>query len=695
MDQLKRLIGEVHRRSVWQVLTLYLAMSWGALQVVETLVDSAGLPEQLPALALILLVIGLPVVIATAFVQEGTGISRDPDVERAGDTGTHPAPKPGEGEAALHQPETGLDRAVGERPEVHPGSRVRTVLTWRNALLGGVGAFALWGVVATFLLSTGRPIGPAALDAAERPSVAVLPLQALSIGGERDDGFSQGFHDEIITRLSKISGLRVTSRTSVMQYAGQAGNMRDIARALGVDMLLEGSVQRTDGQIALNIQLIDGTTDEHVWAESYNREYSLANVFSIQRELAEEIASQLRMSLSPEEATRLADAPTSNPDAYQSYLQANQFYAAGPRMTEFQTAIDLYERAVEQDPGFALAHARLAFSLGQRWQTFPDDRTSAVEARARAALARAFELDPGLPDAYLAEGQLHYAMEGNWGLALASLSKAGVTGLKSDYLHLLGAAQRRLGDFDGAIASWEEMVRVDPLSSHYVEDLGTVYQAVGRLDEAEEQLRRAIQLDPTATAPYNFLFEVLTARDGSTHRARQLLADAREATGAPWTGWEAYFHYLDRDWERALEGAQGAGFRADLLARLGRTAEAGVLAAEAEREWQREATNAGDDAFFQIRGAHIAAYRADAEIAAARADSALRMLPVSSDAVSGPEILFGAAGVFARIGRNDRAVQLLEELLAVPSQHTGKSIGMEPAFDGLRDAARFRALVDG
>lgn len=686
MTDLKSLIREIHRRSVWQVISIYGAVSWIALQVVQTLVESANLPVWLPSMALVLLVIGFPIVVATAFVQEGApGLGGGSGVAPERDDGVGQAPEAGN-----------LASGTGslDRPRSKP-SAASALFTWRNAIMGGVGAFALWGVIATFLLSTGRPIGPTALNASERPSVAVLPLESLSVDGDDDDAFARGIHDEIITRLSKLSGLRVTSRTSVMEYAGQTGNMREIARDLGVDMLLEGSIQRTSNQIALNIQLIDGATDEHIWAESYNREYSLENVFTMQREVAERVAAELQMSISPEEAGELSRAPTSNSDAYQTYLQANQFYWSGPRTEEFETAIQLYERAVDLDPDFALAHARLGFSIAQWWQVNGDERTPAIERQARDAVSRALELDSDLPEAYLAQGQVQYALDGNWGLALASLNRASGTGLKGDYYHLLGAAQRRLGDFEGGIASWEEMVRVDPKSSHYTEDLGTTFQSVGRLEEAETQLRRAIELDATNPGPYFFLVDLLPARYGSTEVAWQLVEAAKESTGLELSGLAEGLHYFDRDYERALEITDDDASRANLLLLLGRTEEARVMARQAEQGWQGALEESGRGAFLHTRGARIAVALGNLENAAARAEAALKALPVSADAMGGPDVLYEAAAVFARIGRAERALELLEELMSIPSGYTGRYIALDPSFDPIRGEPRFSAVVAG
>jgi TolB-like protein len=680
VQEIKRLIREVHRRSLWQIISIYGAVSWISLQVVQTIVESANLPSWLPALALVLLLIGLPIVVATGFVQEGA--------PRLGGNGDGSS---AEEDPIAGQPEvrSGADDVSASQP-----STARSLFTWKNAIMGGVGAFALWGVVATFLISTGRPLGPSPLNASERPSVAVLPLEALSVNGGDDDAFARGIHDEIITRLSKIGAIRVTSRTSVMEYAGQTGSMREIADDLGVDMLVEGSIQRTADQIALNIQLIDGETDEHLWAESYNRAYTLENVFELQRELAERIALELEASVSPEEAAEIGKAPTSNTDAYATFLQANDFYYSGPRTDDFAVAIQLYERATEQDPSFALAHARLAFAIGQRWQVGGEEaQTEEMERRARAAASTALELDPALPEAHLAQGQLHYALDADWGRALSSLNRASDTGLKGDYYHLLGAAQRRLGDFDGSIATWEEMVRVDPRSAHYKEDLGTAFQNAGRMEEAERYLRESIATAPDESGPYDFLLGVLIAREGSTESAWVLLGEARTATGEDWEDWGATLHWFDRDVEAALESADGEGWRASMMATVGRMEEARVLAEGPHRGWL-EASEAGPrNGYFQLWGAELAVALGNADDARTRAEEALRQMPVSRDAIIGPDVLYTASVVFAQIGDSDRALEILEELVSVPSEYTGAYIALDPGFDPLRGEGRFEAII--
>ena len=675
MKSLRQLIHEVHRRSVWQVVTVYLAASWVALQVVQTVVESAQLPEWLPGMALVLLVIGFPIVVATAFVQEGA-----PRLHRSGEP-----------------PQLlGADEDDSDPSGDLPAAGFWTFLTWRNAIRGGVAAFALWGVVATFLVTTGRPVGPAALGASDRPSIAVLPLEALSmVGAEGDDVFARGFHDEIITRLSQIGALRVTSRTSVMGYAGQTTNLRQIARELSVDLVLEGSLQRTDQEIALNVQLLDGATDENIWAQSFRRAYSVDDAFSLQRELAEQIVRELELTLSPEEADQLAEsAPTENDEAYQLYLQANDFSQAGPRTEDFATAIRLYERAGEIDPDFAIAHARAAYNIGQALQVNSLDRDVDWEARAWDAVERARSVDPDLPEAYLAEAQLRYALEQDYGRALAALNRASGTGLKSDYLHLLGAAQRRLGDFDATIESWSEMARLDPTSAHYEEDLGSVYFTAGRFEEAIPHLARSIELDPAPTFPHQDLIRALVAVDGGTERAWAAVDAAEAGTGDDWSDMRMWLHMLDRDEDQALAHAASPFDRATVLHNFGRGDEVASFPVPLLDIWRAEGSEEIQDAPRYLEwGAVAAALSGDAELTRQRSDALLRRVRVSDDAIVGVRFLHSMAEAHMIIGDQDRALELLEELRRHPSEFSDASLRLLPLWDPVRDDPRFQAVV--
>ena len=269
-NPLKRLIREIHRRSLWQVLGIYLVGGWFAYEIVRSLTEGLSLPEWFPAFAVVLLVIGLPIVLATAFVQEGKAGSEFDQAERAGD-----------GVTAQPQPETA--GAWG-------------LFTWRNAILGGVGAFALWGILAALALATDLwPSGEDAEAAANSDtpfvaSVAVLPFD--NIGGQQDVAhLSEGFTEEITAQLARVPDLHVISRTSAEAVSGFNLTTPQIADTLGVEHVLEGSVQLFVDQIRVTAQLIHAETDNHLWADSYNG--PLADLFSLQEDIAIKVTAAL------------------------------------------------------------------------------------------------------------------------------------------------------------------------------------------------------------------------------------------------------------------------------------------------------------------------------------------------------------------------------------------------------------------
>jgi TolB-like protein len=460
MDGLKRLIGEVHRRSLWQVLGVYVAGSWIALQAVDVLAASAGLPEWFPSFALGLLIIGLPVVLATAFVQEGIG-GRAP-----------------EGDQAVPVP--GAPRSSGA-----PGTTVATrrLFTWRNAVLGGVGAFALWGVVAAGWLALGGPRAAASAagesGAPVRQSVAVLPFETRSAVAE-DSFFAQGVHDDILTQLSRIEALKVISRTSVMQYAGSEKPIRDIARELGVTSVLEGGVQRAGERVRVTAQLIDAATDAHLWAANYDEALTTENIFAIQTQIAEAIAEALEARLTPAEEARIAVRPTENLEAYDLYNRARYLWAAGN--TEARgTALGLFKRAAELDPEFAAAHAEFGrtYVWGSTRGEWPGSEDGL--AAARAAIEKALALEPELAEAHLAHGDLLQWVE---------------------------------LDIEAAERAYLRALELGPGSAAAHHTLAGFYVDRGRIEEARDWLRRAVALDPLALSPRaNLAFVEFVSRD--------------------------------------------------------------------------------------------------------------------------------------------------------------------------------------
>ncbi len=537
MSRLKNLIHEIHRRSLWQVLGIYLVGSWFVLQVVDTMVGALKLPDWAPPLALILLIIGLPVVLATAFVQEGRTDSE-----------------------ALN-----AEAVESKEPGVH-----RRLLTWRNAILSGVAAALLWGGFAAGWFLFGRSGGAqATLDvpAAEAPtaedteehrrSIAVLPLANRS-ALEEDAFFVDGIHDDILTHLSQIEGLKVISRTSVMQYRESPPPMREIAEELGVGTVLEGAVQRAGDRVRVNVQLIDASTDRHLWAETYDEELTAANIFAIQSDIARKIAAALQATLAPDVEERIEEPPTESLEAYELYTRGRYIWNASSTAAEVEQAAELFEQAIAADLGYAPAYVGLAQTYLIR--AGPLGVLSADEAipQARAAAERALELDPDLAEAHAALGQVltqelrfeeaerayRRALELNPGSAEAHSTYSWVLLFLGRDLESVGMARRGVEldplsisrridlasslvftrDYDGGLDEAARVLELEPehAGAHYF--LGAALSLNGQPEEAIAALQRSSELDPESPGRRTVLAWVY-APDGQREKALEVLAD--------------------------------------------------------------------------------------------------------------------------------------------------------------------------
>src|SRR5205809_4075433 len=289
-------------------------------------------------------------------------------------------------------------------------------------------------------------------------SIAVLPFENLSDDKE-NAYFADGIQDDVLTNLSKIGDLKVISRTSVMPYRGKASNVREIAKALGVATILEGSVRRIGNRVRVNVQLINAANDEHIWAEDYDRD--LTDVLAIQTDLAKKITGELQAKLSTEEKAQMERKPTENGEAYLAFVQAQNLQCAVEDFDKLKQSEQLYERAVQLDPSFALAFAR--YSQLESWIVHNFDRTSERREKARTFAERALRLQPDLPEAHLAVGFSYYYGDNNFDAALREfeIAQRGLPNESEVYL-AIGAIQRRQGKWAESTANLEKAVSLNP-----------------------------------------------------------------------------------------------------------------------------------------------------------------------------------------------------------------------------------------
>src|SRR5437899_2389216 len=331
-----------------------------------------------------------------------------------------------------------------------------------------------------------------------------------------------GIQDDVLTNLSKIGDLKVISRTSVMPYRGKASNVREIGKALGVGAVLEGSVRRVGNRVRVNVQLICADTDEHLWAEDYDRE--LTDVFAIQTDLAQKIASELKAKLSPVEKAQMERKPTENGEAYLAFVQAQNLGCAVEDFDKLKQGEQLYERAVQLDPKFALAIERS--SLLQSWIVHTFDRTPARREKARTLAERAIQLQPELPEAHLALGFAHYYVDNNFQAAAREFETAqlGLPNESEVYL-ALGAIQRRQGKWPESNASLEKAVSLNPKDTWAMQNLAINYEVQRNFDAANKVLDRALAVDPKALGILELKAKFAVEEKGDFGVAEKILAE--------------------------------------------------------------------------------------------------------------------------------------------------------------------------
>jgi serine/threonine protein kinase/Tfp pilus assembly protein PilF len=320
-------------------------------------------------------------------------------------------------------------------------------------------------------------------------SVAVLPFLSLSTDMDNEQ-FADGITEDVISQLSKIRALHVISRTSVMPFKGRLQGLREIAARLQVATLVEGSVRRAGDRVRIVAQLVDAGLDEYLWAETYDRQ--LTDIFTIQMEVALQIAAALKAELSPDERARVAKEPTSDVRAYQFYLQGRHLFI---KYTEdsLRQAIAFFEQAIERDPRYALAHAGVALAFTELGETGALPPGEAYP-RAKAAATRALELDPELGEAHCTMAYVKFVYEFDWAGAEAGFKRAiELNPNNADAYDLYGRLCSALERYDEAIEFQQRAGELDPLAHRT--DLATAFLRAGRYEQALETARHAIALD--------------------------------------------------------------------------------------------------------------------------------------------------------------------------------------------------------
>lgn len=567
----------------------------------------------------------------------------------------------------------------------------------------------VWAAVAVaFLIAAGLWLAsPEPEQTTPERSIAVLPFE--EIGSEPGLPIRRGLHHDLLTRLSGIEDLRVISNTSVRQYRDTIQPVPEIARELGVAWILEGSIQQIGDEIQLNAQLIDSRDDSHAWARTYRRDLTAENLFAIQADIVDDITASMQARMTATEANRIEAIPTQSTEAYTFYLQAHDYMRRDWLVQEdLEVAIGLLQRAVEADPGFALAHADLSVAhMEMHWHFL--ERSNARLEQAREALDRAVALDPDHPQVLLAQGIYHYWRYRDFDQAMEYFMQARKSVPNHAELHLyIGAIHRRLGQWDEAIESVERSLALDPRDIRPLVNLTRTHLAMRDYASAFRYLERAEALFPDSEVMHERRLWAELKRSGDI---RSQILETRENHPGFFDGDASRWLllYLAGEFEYIVDNAdrfpgeavdmQRYYYPQSLLIGLSLQALGEPERARAHFETARELLETLREQHPDAPPIRAALGRTYAALgleqqAIEEGEKAMALLPVAEDARRSPAHELNMARIHAALGNNDQALDTIERLLSIPfDQVSPGMLHADPAWNPLRKEPRFEALL--
>ena len=653
---------EVKRRKVYRVAAAYIIAAGGIIQLASATFPAWELPPWSLRLVILLLLVGFPIalILAWAFDITPQGIRATPETTA---------------------PRTGRSRNI-----------IMLIAT---------------GVVIS--AATGFFLLPRLAAHKVDKSIAVLPFENLS--DEKENAyFADGIQDDLLTNLSKIGDLRVISRTSVMQYRGRPTNLRDIGKALGVSNILEGSVRRSGNKVRVNVQLIDANTDEHLWANDYDKD--VTDVFTLQSDLAREIANALKAKLSPAEESQMTTKPTENGEAYLAFVQAHDLSCSYEDPAKLKQSEQLYQRAIDLDPNFALALAR--YSQLESWMVHDGDRSPERRNKARTLAERALQLQPDLPEAHLALGFSYYYGENDYDAALREfeIAQRGLPNDSEAYL-AIGAIQRRQGKWAESTANLEKSATLNPKDTWPLQQLVFNYAMQRNFDAANKTINRALELNPNGIGLWEMKVKLAIAEKGDFSVYEQTLDKMKSLPMSSEerikiVSGQAELLLFQRKYQQVMQLAQNVPDES-LAAILGSSAPKYYVIGIAQKHLGDEAAarsafvkskaileeqlkQKADDPGLHIQLAKVLAWLGDKDAAIAEAQRAADLRPETKDAFDGPRVTEDVAQVYAILGDNSRAIELLDGLLSRPTGVTLQRLKADPAWDPIRNDPAFQAL---
>ena len=658
----RNFFAELKRRNVYKVAVAYAVVAWLLIQLASILFPTFEAPGWVMKVFVALVARGFPLALILAWAVELTpeGIKRADEVP----------------------PEQSITRTTGRKLNV--------------AIIAVLAA-----AVALLLFDRFRPKRQASADANTVKSIAVLPFENLS--RDPDNAyFATGVQDEILTRLAKVSELKVISRTSTQQYQSKPGNLREIAQQLGVAHIVEGSVQRAGDSVRVNVQLIKADTDAHLWAETYDRK--LSEIFQVQSDIAFRIADALEAKLTGRERQQIASAATDNPRAYEAYLRGLAIDGRGP---DSAAARDAYREAVQLDPNFAAAWAALANR--ESFDYFQHTGTPEQLSRARQAMETALRLAPDASESHAAASSFYYYCLQDFDRALEYAAEARRRGPNNAHVILLTAlVKRRQGNFDEANQLLHEAAKLDPRNNDIWLNLARSHRGARRFSEALAYFDRALAVTPAEPDIIGEKTATLLA-SGDLDTAEQLLKGVAMSRDSIALRSYTVLLIYRRDFARATALIEEVMRDADpqsvdvifprillggIEILLGNEASGRKILQEAEVSVQERRRSGDRSIWLQDDLIMLLALLGDRDGVEREAAELVRR--TQKDKWRFPMSQEVQARAYALLGDAARATAIVEELLPKTYHHslTTADLRLHPEWDKIRADPRFQKLVD-